>query len=58
MINQQNSSREWAQKIKKAAYFESLLRTSWNYQATQFFQNSTLHGVRYIAEKGRPFLEK
>lgn len=35
-----------------------LLKTSWNVQWKLFFQNSTLHGVRYIAETGRPFIEK
>lgn len=36
----------------------SLLRTSLKYQTKEFFTNSTLHGVRYIAEKGRSFGEK
>lgn len=35
-----------------------LLKTSLKYQTKEFFHNSTLHGVRYIAEKGRPFGEK
>lgn len=35
-----------------------LLKTSLKYQTKEFFNNSTLHGVRYIAEKGRPFGEK
>lgn len=34
------------------------LRTSWHVQARLFFEKSTLHGVRYIAESGRPFIEK
>lgn len=36
----------------------SLLATSLRHQTTEFFENSTLHGVRYIAEKERPFCEK
>lgn len=36
----------------------SLLAASLRHQTTEFFSNSTLHGVRYIAEKDRPFCEK
>ncbi|KAJ0179941.1 hypothetical protein K1T71_004532 [Dendrolimus kikuchii] len=36
----------------------SLLAASLRHQTTEFFNNSTLHGVRYIAEKERPFCEK
>ncbi|KAJ8874729.1 hypothetical protein PR048_025595 [Dryococelus australis] len=36
----------------------NLLKTSWQYQARQFFQNSTLHGVRYLRQEGRPFYER
>ncbi|KAG5682787.1 hypothetical protein PVAND_012118 [Polypedilum vanderplanki] len=35
-----------------------LLKTSLKYQTKEFFDNSTLHGVRYIKEQGRPFGEK
>lgn len=35
-----------------------LLKTSVKHQTREFFNNSTLHGVRYIAEKGRAFGEK
>ncbi|XP_069675742.1 pickpocket protein 19-like [Periplaneta americana] len=35
-----------------------LLKTSWTYQTQEYFENSTLHGVRYIRESGRPFCEK
>lgn len=35
-----------------------LFRTSLIYQTREFFNNSTLHGVRYIAETGRPFGER
>jgi acid-sensing ion channel, other len=45
---------------KPAAKFSSfkLFWTSMLYQVKEFFNNSTLHGVRYIAETGRPFGEK
>ncbi|XP_037874750.1 sodium channel protein Nach [Bombyx mori] len=36
----------------------SLFAASLRHQTTEFFNNSTLHGVRYIAEKDRPFCEK
>lgn len=39
----------------------SLPRLFWSslrYQTKEFFNNSTLHGVRYIAEEGRPFAER
>ncbi|PNF31312.1 hypothetical protein B7P43_G11545 [Cryptotermes secundus] len=35
-----------------------LLKTSWTYQTQEYFNNSTLHGVQYIREEGRPFYEK
>lgn len=35
-----------------------LLRRSLLYQTREFFNNSTLHGVRYIAESDRPFGER
>jgi hypothetical protein len=35
-----------------------LLKTSWTYQTKEYFEKSTLHGVRYINEDGRPFCEK
>lgn len=35
-----------------------LIPTNFTHQTKEFFSNSTLHGVRYIAEKGRPFGEK
>ncbi|XP_072940542.1 sodium channel protein Nach [Epargyreus clarus] len=45
---------------KKPLEFDGLglLATSLRHQTTEFFNNSTLHGVRYIAEKERPFCEK
>ncbi|GAB0094040.1 NACH [Sergentomyia squamirostris] len=36
----------------------TLFRTSLLLQTKEFFNNSTLHGVRYIAEHGRPFAER
>lgn len=48
-------------KIKKKQDEFSTLKlfhTSLIYQTREFFNNSTLHGVRYIAETGRPFGEK
>ncbi|XP_034490359.1 sodium channel protein Nach [Drosophila innubila] len=36
----------------------TIFRRSLVYQTKEFFQNSTLHGVRYIAETGRPIGEK
>ncbi|CAB0002733.1 unnamed protein product [Nesidiocoris tenuis] len=44
------------QRTKYGLY--SLFKTSWKYQTREFFENSTLHGVRYVAEKGRPIYEK
>ncbi|XP_075213735.1 sodium channel protein Nach-like [Lycorma delicatula] len=35
-----------------------LLPISWKHQTKEFFEKSTLHGVRYIAESGRPFYER
>ncbi|XP_066994081.2 sodium channel protein Nach-like [Anabrus simplex] len=42
---------------RRASKYE-LLKTSLSYQTSQFFDNSTLHGVRYIREEGRPFCER
>jgi acid-sensing ion channel, other len=35
-----------------------LISTNFAHQTKEFFGNSTLHGVRYIAENGRNFCEK
>lgn len=35
-----------------------LLRRSFLYQIKEFFNISTLHGVRYIAETNRPIMER
>lgn len=43
---------------KKKISAPKLFKTSLVYQTKEFFNNSTLHGVRYIAENGRPFGEK
>jgi amiloride-sensitive sodium channel len=45
-------------KATKAKKKYELLKTSWTYQTREYFENSTLHGVRYINEDGRPFCEK
>lgn len=45
-------------KLKEIVHTSKLLRTSWNVQTKLFFEKSTLHGVRYISENGRPFIEK
>lgn len=39
-------------------HYLNLFRLSLFYQFKEFFQHSTLHGVRYIVEPGRPFLER
>jgi hypothetical protein len=44
-------------KKETISYFK-LLGTSFKFQIKEFFRNSTLHGVRYIAEPDRPFGEK
>ena len=45
-------------KFKSEITLPRLFRRSLLYQTKEFFNNSTLHGVRYIAEEGRPFGEK
>lgn len=35
-----------------------LIQHSYAHQTKEFFNNSTLHGIRYIAEEGRPFRER
>lgn len=47
--------REWARKVVETL---TIFRRSLIFQTKEFFQNSTLHGVRYIAESGRPVGEK
>lgn len=50
--------------VKKSVKLREILdtliifRRSLIFQTKEFFQNSTLHGVRYIAETGRPVGEK
>lgn len=44
--------------VAKSTDAYGLLKTSLKYQTKEFFYNSTLHGVRYVAEKDRPFSEK
>jgi amiloride-sensitive sodium channel len=45
-------------KITNIKRTYELLKTSWAYQTQEYFKNSTLHGVQYIREEGRPFYEK
>ncbi|XP_067641904.1 sodium channel protein Nach isoform X2 [Eurosta solidaginis] len=47
--------REWTRKLGETL---TIFRRSLIFQTKEFFQNSTLHGVRYIAESGRPVGEK
>jgi Amiloride-sensitive sodium channel len=42
---------------KKRSKFLKLTPTNFGHQTKEFFSNSTLHGVRYIAEKGLSFGE-
>ncbi|XP_034244838.1 sodium channel protein Nach-like [Thrips palmi] len=35
-----------------------ILQANWSYQSRQFFETSTLHGVRYISEKRTPLHER
>lgn len=53
-INQLQKPKNNEEKISNLV----LLKSSLLYQIKEFFNNSTLHGVRYIAETGRPFIEK
>ncbi|XP_075155899.1 sodium channel protein Nach-like [Haematobia irritans] len=46
------------EKIQKVLKTSILFRRSLIFQTKEFFDNSTLHGVRYIAETGRPIGEK
>lgn len=39
-------------------YYLNLFHLSLLYQVKEFFQSSTLHGVKYIAETDRPFAER
>lgn len=43
-------------KVSNDAY--GLVKTSLRYQGKEFMDNSTLHGIRYLAEEDRPFFEK
>uniref|UniRef100_A0A1I8N4R5 Amiloride-sensitive sodium channel n=1 Tax=Musca domestica TaxID=7370 RepID=A0A1I8N4R5_MUSDO len=45
-------------KLKEIFDTVVIFRRSLIFQTKEFFQNSTLHGVRYIAETGRPVGEK
>lgn len=52
------SSIESRASMKIKSKLHQLIPTNLSHQTKEFFSNSTLHGVRYIAEKGRPFGEK
>lgn len=49
---------------KKKNFYQQLkesyeyLKASWSVQTKEFFENSTLHGVKYIAATDRPFIER
>lgn len=64
LSSQRNGLRLNERKLKKKSNKKQeissirLFRTSLVYQTREFFSNSTLHGVRYIAETGRPFVER
>lgn len=49
------SAKDWVRKVVETL---TIFRRSLIFQTKEFFQNSTLHGVRYIAESGRPVGEK
>ena len=53
-----NKKKQLRNERGKTYSVPQLFRTSLLYQTKEFFDNSTLHGIRYIAEKGRPFGEK
>lgn len=55
-----NSSKKKAQIVnEKTGYaVPTLIQHSYLHQTKEFFSNSTLHGVRYIAEEGRPIRER
>lgn len=47
--------------LKKTSKKTSLLKLFWislGFQTKEFFANSSLHGVRYIADEDRPFRER
>lgn len=50
----------WSIEMKRnnSAKLRQLIPTNFQHQTKEFFSNSTLHGVRYIAEKDRSFGEK
>lgn len=49
---------EYREKWYKPKELYSLAKNSVKFQTKEFFNNSTLHGIRYIAEEGRAFGEK
>lgn len=61
-VNLESNSTKKKAKIvtnDKSGYgVTTLIQHSYVHQTKEFFNNSTLHGVRYIAEEGRPFRER
>ncbi|XP_058127127.1 sodium channel protein Nach [Anopheles ziemanni] len=55
---QRKKGRSKAAKARPTFNTLRLFRRSFIVQTKEFFDNSTLHGVRYIAEEGRPFFER
>lgn len=44
--------------MRRRGDLNRIVKTNLKYQTKELFNNSTLHGVRYIAEEGRTFSEK
>uniref|UniRef100_A0A336MSG0 CSON005221 protein n=1 Tax=Culicoides sonorensis TaxID=179676 RepID=A0A336MSG0_CULSO len=58
-LNQRNKKKSKIVTDSKTGYgVPTLIQHSYLHQTKEFFSNSTLHGVRYIAEEGRPFRER
>lgn len=54
-----NIQQEWSMRRRSNQNdLNRIIKTNLKYQTKEFFNNSTLHGVRYIAEEGRSFSEK
>lgn len=53
-----NKKRKCVNLLKNVKRTGKYLQISSNVQTKLFFEKSTLHGVRYIAESGRPFIER
>lgn len=55
MLKKPSKRRPVLKRLKESYGY---LRTSYGVQTREFFKNSTLHGVKYIAENDRPFIER